>query len=311
VDRKFGAEHRSPSDKGSHKMFGSEGELEVCERAAIEDTERGQGARWLVEDWTRGTLEDWAVGGEPALLRTSPPHSSLTESNRETVRPRKFRFTATRRQLGVGAAGALLVGLFSIPFWDTGRLTDVVFGPDLVRAGPLGEEALGEERAPLAIIEYASLTCRHCANFCEETFPALKANYIDTGRVRFILREFPLERLAFAVAVLARQVEPGGYFTFVQALLRQQGKWRVDEPIEPLFAIAREFGFTRDRFVAAFSNRRVIDGVDWVRLRAVEKFKVSVTPTFFIDGRMHTGDMSFAQMEQALSLSGSKPNDEI
>jgi protein-disulfide isomerase len=128
----------------------------------------------------------------------------------------------------------------------------------------------------------------------------LKAGYIDTGKVRFILREFPLDALARAAAVLTRAAAPELSFLFVQALLRQQSEWMVDKPLEPLFAIASGFGFTRDSFQAAFSDQRVIAGIDWVRLRAADKFKVGVAPTFFIDRNMYTGAMSLEQLILAM-----------
>jgi protein-disulfide isomerase len=272
-------------------MFGSESDFEVCDNAAIEHAGYRDCTLRRVEDWTKGSLENW----------DSPPHSCSAEKNRKTVLHSKFHLHPTRRQFGMGAAATLIVGLLSVPFWDRTYFADAVFGADLMRSGPLGEEALGEDRAPHTVIEYASLTCPHCAKFFAETFPALKASYIDTGRVRFILREFPFDSVGLAAAVLARHAEQGKYFTFIQALLREQDRWTFGDPVEPLFAIAADFGFTRAQFVAALTDQQMIDGIDWVRLRAAEKFKVNATPTFFIDGGMYKGEMSLEQFGQALT----------
>jgi protein-disulfide isomerase len=263
-------------------------ELEYCEQESVDRTSRA-------EDWERDGLEDWRADRESALC-SSPSRSTPVTNNRETAPLPKLPNRPTRRQLAMAAAATLSVGLLGVAFWDRTYLADAVFGADLMRPGPLGEEALGEEQALHTVIEYASLTCPHCARFIAETFPALKVNYIDTGRVRFILREFPFDRLGLAAAVLARNAEQGSYFAFVEALLRQQDRWRFGEPIEPLFAIAAQFGFTRKQFSAALTDQYVIDGVDWVRRRAAEKFNVSVTPTFFIDGKMYKGNMSIEQM---------------
>jgi len=288
-------------EKGSRNMFESrDDELEVCERTTIEDCAPSQGTL-QVEDWAKGSPEIWRATSEPPPTCASSI-CNLPESRRAKARLPKFHLRPTRRRLAVVAAGTLSVGLLSVLFWDKTYLADVVFGADLMRSGPLGEEALGEEQAPHTVIEYASLTCPHCAKFFEETFPALRASYIDTGKVRFILRELPFDKLGVAAAALARHAGQRRYFAFIEALLHQQERWTLpSNPVEPLFAISAEFGFTRAQFMAALTDQHVMDGIEWVRRRAAEKFNVAATPTFFIDGRMYTGRMSFEQIEQALT----------
>jgi protein-disulfide isomerase len=257
-------------------MLAEEAELELDERPPIEDAEKSIALSDVRLHWPE--------------FASRPPGEVHTRK-RLTIGPR-----TTRRGALIGAGAIALCGALGIAIQNRGYFSETIFGADLMRAGPLGEEALGEEQAPHTVIEYASLTCPHCAKFSEETFPALKAGYIDTGKVRFILREFPLDALAHATAVLARAAAPESYFPFVEALLRRQREWMVDSPVEPLFAIARGFGFTSSAFQAAVSDQRLIAGVDWVRVRASEKFKVGAAPTFFVDGKMRTGFMSLEQL---------------
>jgi hypothetical protein len=268
--------------------------LELDERPSIERAEKSPDLSDVRLYWPE------YAGRSPSEPAGCAPLAASPRQNLYSREHAAFRLRPTRRGALIGAAVIAVGSALGMAFEERGFFGDTIFGPDLMRGGPLGEEAVGEEQAPHTVIEYASLTCPHCAHFFEEAFPALKAGYIDTGKVRFILREFPLDALARAAAVLVRGSAPESYFPFVQALLRQESKWMVDRPLEPLFAIARDFGFTYDSFQAAFSDQRVIAGVDWVRLRAIEKFKVSVAPTFFIDGKMYTGAMSLGQLEVAM-----------
>ena len=118
-------------------------------------------------------------------------------------------------------------------------------------AGPHGDVVLGSDKAPVTIIEYASMTCPHCAHFSETTFPELKKRYIDTGKVRFIFREFPLDPLAAAGFMLARCAGKDKYMPMVETLFAKQDDWVVKDPIEPLKAIAKQFGFTDESFKPA------------------------------------------------------------
>src|SRR6202008_1998594 len=106
----------------------------------------------------------------------------------------------------------------------------------------LGERALGQAAAPVTIIEYASATCPHCAHFQKDTFPALKRDYIDTGKVRFIFREFPFDDLALAAFMLARCAPEDKYFALIDVLFEQQEKWVKDNPRDELFKIAQLAG---------------------------------------------------------------------
>ena len=150
----------------------------------------------------------------------------------------------------------------------------------------LPDMVMGNDKAPVTVIEYASMTCPHCAHFQETTFPELKKRYIDTGKVRYIFREFPLDTLAAAAFMLARCAgeTTSKYFAMVDTLFRQQRNGRCEKPMPPLLTIAKQAGFTEKTFDACLANQKLLDGIESVRQRAVDEFKVQSTPTFFING---------------------------
>ena len=171
----------------------------------------------------------------------------------------------------------------------------------------LPDMSMGDDKAPVTIIEYASMTCPHCAHFQETTFPELKKRYIDTGKVRYIFREFPLDQLAAAGFMLARcagKDDKNKYFALIDTLFRQQRQWAVEKPLPPLLAIAKQAGFTEQTFNACLANQQVLDGIESVRNRAVDKFRVKSTPTFFINGNVLPGaldDRGHGQGDRPLS----------
>ncbi len=203
----------------------------------------------------------------------------------------------TRREFSQGAlALAALVGVSS-------GLVATAFAQapsseELMKAGPLGDEIQGSDSAPVTIIEYASMTCSHCAAFHVTTYPALKSRYIDTGKVRYILREFPLDPLAAAGFMLARCAGKDKYYPVVDALFTKQAIWAVPKPLEPLLGIAKENGFTQESFEACLANQQILDGINSTRDRGAEKFGVNSTPTFFINGKIQRGAMSIEDLEK-------------
>ena len=169
---------------------------------------------------------------------------------------------------------------------------------DLMQPNPLGEMAIGTDSAPITVIEYASMTCPHCAHFSETTFPELKKRYIDTGKVRFIFREFPLDRLAFAGFLLARCVPSDKYFPMIETLFAQQRDWVVEKPLQPMRAIAKQAGVSQEAFDACLEDRKLIEGIEKVRSQAADKFGVNSTPTFFVNGKRLAGALSIEEMEK-------------
>ncbi len=172
---------------------------------------------------------------------------------------------------------------------------------ELMVAGPLGDKALGDPNAKVTVIEYASLTCSHCAHFHETTFTPFKEKYVDTGKVRFIFREFPFDPVATSAFMLARCAPADSYFPMVDLLFRQQQTWAFgDRPADALFNIVKQAGFTQESFRACLTNQQILDGVNWVKNRAAEQFDVSATPTFFINGKKLSGALTLEELDQEI-----------
>jgi len=171
---------------------------------------------------------------------------------------------------------------------------------ELMQPGPLGDNVLGSAKAPVIIIEYASMTCPHCAHFEETTYPELKKKYIDTGKVRYIFREFPLDALAAAGAMLARCAGKDKYYPLIETLFAQQKEWVVQKPMEPLLAIAKQAGFTQQSFEECLANQQLLSQMEQSRDRAM-KLGVNSTPTFFINGKIVRGAISTEELGKHLA----------
>ena len=172
--------------------------------------------------------------------------------------------------------------------------------PTSPKAGPDGDVVLGSDKAPVTIIEYASMTCPHCAHFSDNTFPDLQKRYIDTGKVRFIFREFPLDALAAAGFMLARCAGNDKFMPVVETLFAKQREWMVEKPIEPLRTSPSNSASPSRRFNECLANQKVLDGIQEVRDRAAEKLGVNSTPTFFINGKRFMGDQSIEAMAKEI-----------
>ena len=159
---------------------------------------------------------------------------------------------------------------------------------------------MGKDDAPVTIIEYASMTCPHCAHFHETTYPELKKRYIDTGKVRFIFREFPLDPLAAGASMLARCADKEKFYPLIETLFQQQTKWAVEKPIPQLMAIAKQAGMSEDTFNKCLEDKKLMEGLDEVRQRAI-KLKVESTPSFFINGRPLLGNSSLEAFEKQMA----------
>jgi protein-disulfide isomerase len=210
------------------------------------------------------------------------------------------RFLLTGTVLTLGAAGLAARILPEFPGLTIARADEGPAPADLAQAGPEGDFWLGSEKAPVTIIEYASMTCPHCAHFSENTFPELQKRYIDTGKVRFTLRTFPLDALAAAGFMLAICGGKDKYMPIVETLFAKQPEWIVKEPVPPLKSIAKQFGFSEESFDQCLANQKVLDDIQSVRDRAVEKLGVNSTPTFFINGKKMVGDLSIDQIAKEI-----------
>ena len=202
----------------------------------------------------------------------------------------------TRREtlglLGAAGAAALMPGA---------ALAQNAPVQDLAVPGPLGDVWLGPADAKVTIIEYASLTCSHCATFHKDTYPKLKERYIDNGKLRFTLRDFPLDPLATAGFMLARCEGESKYYPITDLLFDTQRTWAfVDKPLDALQQMLKQAGFSQEKFESCLRDQKLYEAVNAVRKRGDDKFKVNSTPTFFINGQRHGGSLSIDELEKII-----------
>ena len=174
----------------------------------------------------------------------------------------------------------------------------------LMQPGPLGDVWLGNKDAKVTIIEYASMTCSHCAHFHQTTWPLLKERYIDTGKARFTLREFPLDPLATAAFMLARCDGDAKYYPIVDLLFSQQANWAYVQPpaspVDALEGLLKQAGYSKEKFEACLKDQRVYGAINGVKARGMDTLKVESTPTFFINGSKHPGALPIEEMEKII-----------
>ena len=205
-----------------------------------------------------------------------------------------------RREFVVSAtaliAAAALLGSAPLAFADPTM-------EELMRAGPLPDIVLGKPDAPVTVIEYASMTCPHCAHFSKTTFPDLKTKYIDTGKVRFIFREFPLDELAAAAAMLARCIDKTNgekAMAVIEVLFASQEKWAVRNPLPQLQQITRQAGMSQQAFDECLKDQTLYNNVLAMRERASKEYKVESTPTLFVNGKMIKGGVAIEELAKVI-----------
>jgi protein-disulfide isomerase len=262
------------------------------------------------------------LSGLAGIWGVSAPWSRKDIGGATRLEQMESSLKITRREFAIGTCAVALTGFAAVKAGFSGF--DLI-GPaqaqdpspaELMKPGPLGDMVMGDEKAPVTIIEYASMTCPHCANFHETTYPELKKRYIDTGKVRFIFREFPLDQLAAAGFMLARcgtqdagkgllASDPNAgsnkYFAMVETLFSQQRDWVVQRPLQPLLSIAKQAGFSEQSFNECLKNQQVLEGIEEVRSRAAQKFNVQSTPTFFINGKIMRGSLTIDEFDKQLA----------
>ena len=227
------------------------------------------------------------------------------------LKPTEFQLQITRREFCQSTATVALaiavLGVSALPPFAGQALAETVPAAELMKPDALPDMAMGDDKAPVTIIEYASMTCPHCAHFQETTFPELKKRYIDTGKVRFIFREFPLDSLAAAAFMLARcagKDDKNKYFAMVDTLFRQQRQWAVEKPLPPLLAIAKQAGFTEQSFNACLANQKVLRRHRKRAPARRRQVQGAVDADLFINGKQVAGrhlDRGSGQGDRALS----------
>jgi len=165
----------------------------------------------------------------------------------------------------------------------------------------LKDRVVGNDAAPVTIIEYASLTCPHCANFHLTTLPEIKKDWLETGRAKLIYRDYPLDKDAASAAMIARCAPENRYFTFLHAFYAQQKTWaRAADPVNALTQLAILGGMSRDDVKACLANEALQDGVLQMRLDGQIEYDIKSTPTFVVNGKVVRGEMSYSDFNKLL-----------
>ena len=185
----------------------------------------------------------------------------------------------------------LLFSFFCLSFTDArARIVDTIEA--------LKEKKIGTEEANIEIIEFASLTCGHCAKFHNEVFPKIKKEFIDTGKVSFIYKDFPLDKFALKASVIARCSGEKKFFSFLKVLYSKQKDWtRTEDPFRSLLKIAKLGGLKNDEIKVCVGNKSIEDGILKQRLNASKKFDIKATPTLYINGEKYDGDLTFEALK--------------
>jgi protein-disulfide isomerase len=224
------------------------------------------------------------------------------------------------RNISIAAAAVIAVAGLGYALWQQGA-PQAAPAPSLAQATPPAattptpgtltprlegtDMVMGADNAPITLIEYASMTCPHCAAFHINTLPQVKTNYIDKGLVKLVFREFPLDAMALRASMIARCAGPERYFSFVEVLFRQQDVWAArgatgDQIIANLKRLAKLGGMSEEQADACLKNQDVQNTILAVALGGERDFSVRSTPTLIINGKAHAGGLSYEELERAL-----------
>lgn len=168
--------------------------------------------------------------------------------------------------------------------------TEAIMNPDGIQDRPIGGK-----NAKVIMVEYASPTCPHCAAFAVDVLPELTTKYIDTGKITFTIRPF-IRNVLDAVVFMLAESSPGmTYYNIIDTYFKTQQTWALsDKPRDAMLAVAQQLGFTKESFDAALTNQALFDGMDKARKQALDKFGLTGTPTFYINGKMLSGEQTVA-----------------
>ena len=201
----------------------------------------------------------------------------------------------------------VLPGIFGLFFMPAGGSTaagpqPVVADAQAVLQITQDDRVLGNPGAPITIIEYASLTCPHCAHFATDVLPELKREWIDTGKAKLVLRDFPLDGPALRAAMIARCAPPDRFYAFAETFFASQDKWAVSKDYrEALARLAKLGGMGNDEFEACLNNTTLENRIVEQRLVATQQLDINSTPTFFINGSKFSGAPTAEEFNRVLS----------
>src|SRR5262245_1617671 len=183
------------------------------------------------------------------------------------------------------------------------RVVGNVTNEELLKPGSLPDLVIGQANAPITIVEYASMTCNHCANFHNTVLPTIKEKYIDSGKVKLIFREFPLDERAALASMVARCAGDDKTMPLISMLFSKQEEWATAKQdfLPKLFKFGQQVGFTRQAFDRCRQDEKLIKSIIAVRDRGNTAFGVNSTPTFFINGKRMEGAPTVEEFEKALA----------
>lgn len=187
----------------------------------------------------------------------------------------------------LSAAGATALGGLNTPGLNTvlgSSIANAANLSTLMDEGPLGEHIKGDVNAPVTLIKYASMTCPHCRAWHKNAYPIIKEKYIDTGVVKFYMREFPFDPTAAAAFMLAACAGEDKYFSMIDILYEKQATWSRGKVVDELFKISKLAGFTQESFSACLKDQELLNNVLSIQKKAADVYGVNATPTFFING---------------------------
>ncbi len=164
----------------------------------------------------------------------------------------------------------------------------------------LQELSIGDTNAPVTIIEYASMTCSHCADFHTKTYPELKKNYIEKGELRFIFREFPLDKLSMATSMLARCVDNSISLAFIDILFQNREKWYSDNAITELKKLSKQAGLSSEDFDQCLNDQELLDQLIMQKESAIADFQINSTPSFIINGKVISGNKPYSYFKSEI-----------
>jgi protein-disulfide isomerase len=163
------------------------------------------------------------------------------------------------------------------------------------------DEVMGKADAPITFMEYSSLTCPHCADFHAKTFPQIKAEWIDTGKAKMIYRDFPLDPLAQAAAMVAH-CSGDRYFAFINTFFHAQGQWATSpSPLNAIKTIAKLGGMSEDQVDKCIADRGLLNEINARKEDGVQRYGIDSTPSFIIGGKMYSGEMPYDQFAKLLA----------
>lgn len=205
----------------------------------------------------------------------------------------------SRRQFLKATLAAAVVGVVISAGMPSAWAQETFDPAELAVPSPLGDISYGSEEAPITMIEYSSLTCGHCATFKTTVFPEIKAKYIDTGKVHYIVREFPLDAVATAGFMMGRALPADRYPEFLQFMYETQKDWAfTDNPYEALQKIGQQVGLSKEKLDAAITDQTVLDALTETRDRGNKEFNITGTPSFFVNGEKVVGYRGMEEWEK-------------